>query len=195
MMICKVEIHLITVEPHLTCTLLIWSPLHYGHFFWPCGNTTDSLTMLTAEGKQRWFIILLLLFQYFINKPVCFKEDSAGFAQVFLECPLEIAMQRNSSRSHPVSSQTMMTMSSKMEPPDPEKFPWEQHYLTLKTEEELNAETMYVSNSKIDWTVRITWELPWLELSVMKGKDITFKYTVNVTLLLQLSFCVLADSL
>lgn len=151
--------------------------------------------MLTAEGKQRWFIILLLLFQYFINKPVYFKEDSAGFAEVFLECPLEIAMQRNSSRSHPVSSQTMMTMSSKMEPPDPEKFPWEQHYLTLKTEEELNAETMYVSNSKIDWTVRITWELPWLELSVMKGKDITFKYTVNVTLLLQLSFCLLADSL
>lgn len=151
--------------------------------------------MLTADGKQRWFIILLLLFQYFINKPVCFKEDSAGFAEVFLECPLEIAMQRNSSRSHPVSSQTMMTMSSKMEPPDPEKFPWEQHYLTLKTEEELNAETMYVSNSRIDWTVRITWELPWLELSVMKGKDITFKYTVNVTLLLQLSFCLLADSL
>ena len=93
---------------------------------------------------------MLLLFQYFINKPVYFKEDSAGFAEVFLECPLEIAMQRNSSRSHPVSSQTMMTMSSKMEPPDPEKFPWEQHYLTLKTEEELNAETMYVSNSKID---------------------------------------------
>lgn len=172
-----------------TVTSSLW-PL-----FWPCGNTTDSLTMLTAEGKQRWFIILLLLFQYFINKPVCFKEDSAGFAEVFLECPLEIAMQRNSSRSHPVSSQTMMTMSSKMEPPDPEKFPWEQHYLTLKTEEELNAETMYVSNSKIDWTVRITWELPWLELSVMKGKDITFKYTVNVTLLLQLSFCLLADSL
>lgn len=98
--------------------------------------------MLTAEGKQRWFIILLLFFQYFINKPVCFKEDSAGLAEVFLECPLEIAMQRNSSRSHPVSSQTMMTMSSKMEPPDPEKFPWEQHYLTLKTEEGLKAETM-----------------------------------------------------
>ena len=73
-----------------------------------------------------------------------FKEDSAGFAEVFLECSLEIAEARNSSRSHPVASNTMRNMFSKMEPPEPEKFPWEQYSLTVKAEEELDVDIMYV---------------------------------------------------
>lgn len=74
----------------------------------------------------------------------CFKEDGAGFAEVFLQCPFEIAEKRNSLRSHPVASNTMRTMFSKMEPPEPDKFPWEQYSLTIKAEEELDVEMMYV---------------------------------------------------
>lgn len=73
-----------------------------------------------------------------------FKEDSAGFAEVFLECSLEITEARNSLRSHPVASNTMRNMLSKLEPPEPDKFPWEQYSLTIKTEEELDVEIMYV---------------------------------------------------
>lgn len=73
-----------------------------------------------------------------------YKEDSAGFAEVFLKCSLEIAETRNSLRSHPVASNTMRNMFSKMESPEPEKFPWEQYSLTIKAEEELDIEIMYV---------------------------------------------------
>lgn len=73
-----------------------------------------------------------------------FKEDTAGFAEVFLKCPFEIAEKRNSLRSHPVASNTMMNMIHKMEPPEPEKFPWEQYNLVIKAEEELVTEIMYV---------------------------------------------------
>ena len=80
--------------------------------------------------------------------PFCFKKDSAGFAEVFMECPLEIALKRNSSRSHPVSSFTLETMFNKMEPPEPEKFPWEQYHLVVKAEEEISIKTMYVCTNK-----------------------------------------------
>lgn len=61
-----------------------------------------------------------------------------------MECYLETALKRNKLRSHPVSLHTMRAIFAKMEPPDPEKFPWEQYHLTLKAEGELNAEKLYV---------------------------------------------------
>ena len=72
---------------------------------------------------------------------------------MFLDCPLEIALKRNSLRRHPVSSYTMETMFNKMEPPEPEKFPWEQHSLALKAEEELNIQTMYVFKVKVGYSL------------------------------------------
>jgi len=36
----------------------------------------------------------------------------------------------------------METMFKKMELPEPDKFPWEQYYLILKAEDELNIATM-----------------------------------------------------
>ena len=63
---------------------------------------------------------------------------------MFLECPLETALKRNNLRSCPVSLNTIQTMYTKMEPPEPEKFPWEQNFLILKADEEQDVETMYV---------------------------------------------------
>ena len=63
---------------------------------------------------------------------------------MLLECPLETALKRNSLRSCPVSLNTIKTMFTKMEPPEPEKFPWEQNFLILKADEEQDLETMYV---------------------------------------------------
>lgn len=72
----------------------------------------------------------------------CFKEDRAGFAEVFLKCSLEIAEERNNLRSHPVSSDTMKNMFSKMEPPEPDKFPWEQFSVTIKSGVQWDIEIM-----------------------------------------------------
>ena len=63
---------------------------------------------------------------------------------MYVECPLEIALKRNNLRKLPVSSSTLETMFNRMEPPQPEKFPWEQYYLAVKAEEEISIETMYV---------------------------------------------------
>ncbi|KAL9983574.1 hypothetical protein ACROYT_G005769 [Oculina patagonica] len=70
------------------------------------------------------------------------RKYRAGFAEVFLNCPLEIAEKRNSLRSHPVVPNTMRNMFSKMEPPEAEKFPWEQYNLVIKAEEKPNIEIM-----------------------------------------------------
>ena len=63
---------------------------------------------------------------------------------MYMECPLEIALKRNSLRNLPVSSSTLETMFNKMELPEPEKFPWEQYYVAVKAEEEISIKTMYV---------------------------------------------------
>lgn len=54
-----------------------------------------------------------------------FKEDSVGFAEVFLECFFEIVEVRNSLRSYLVVLNIMRNMFSKMEVLEFEKFFWE----------------------------------------------------------------------
>jgi len=104
---------------------------------WNFQKGGEVLRKIPSVGEEELYIAYKLLM-------FSFKEDSAGFAEVFLECSLEIAVARNSSRSNPVASNTMKNLFSKMEPPEPEKFPWEQCSLTIKAEEELDVEIMYV---------------------------------------------------
>uniref|UniRef100_A0A669PWB2 Phosphoseryl-tRNA kinase n=1 Tax=Phasianus colchicus TaxID=9054 RepID=A0A669PWB2_PHACC len=59
------------------------------------------------------------------------REYSLGFCQLFLECPLELCLQRNRLRGSPVPEGTICRMAQRVELPEPEKNPWEQNSLIL----------------------------------------------------------------
>ncbi|XP_040558862.1 L-seryl-tRNA(Sec) kinase isoform X4 [Gallus gallus] len=58
---------------------------------------------------------------------------SLGFCQLFLECPLELCLQRNRLRGSPVPEGTICRMAQRVEVPEPEKNPWEQNSLVLSS--------------------------------------------------------------
>jgi tRNA uridine 5-carbamoylmethylation protein Kti12 len=51
--------------------------------------------------------------------------------QVFIKCPVDAALKRNSLRKEPIDRNTIITMANKLEPPLPDKFPWEIYSMTL----------------------------------------------------------------
>ncbi|XP_010713230.1 L-seryl-tRNA(Sec) kinase, partial [Meleagris gallopavo] len=61
------------------------------------------------------------------------REYSLGFCQLFLECPLELCLQRNRLRGSPVPEGTICRMAQRVELPEPEKNPWEQNSLILSS--------------------------------------------------------------
>lgn len=61
------------------------------------------------------------------------RKAALSFAEVYLHCPIKIALSRNASRADGVAEDTIVKMYSKIEKPDPEKFPWEKHSVTLDT--------------------------------------------------------------
>ena len=93
--------------------------------------------------------LLLLSLSFLKNK------DGLGFAEVFLECSTELALTRNGQRSTAVSADTIETMATKTESPEPDKFPWEQNNLKLDTTTSLETGSLYVE------LLRFKFELPW----------------------------------
>ncbi|XP_015723027.1 L-seryl-tRNA(Sec) kinase isoform X3 [Coturnix japonica] len=61
------------------------------------------------------------------------REYSLGFCQLFLQCPLELCLHRNRLRGSPVPEGTICRMAQRVEVPEPEKNPWEQHSLILSS--------------------------------------------------------------
>lgn len=56
------------------------------------------------------------------------RKADAQFAEIFLDCPLDVALERNSRRSHDkVSEATIRKMAQIIEIPDPSKYSWEEH--------------------------------------------------------------------
>ncbi|XP_048407480.1 L-seryl-tRNA(Sec) kinase, partial [Stegostoma tigrinum] len=73
------------------------------------------------------------------------RRNSVSFLQLFLECPLELCLQRNHKRSCPVNDETIVLMSTKIQPPDPVRNIWEKNSLTLEsTENVLEMDTQKV---------------------------------------------------
>uniref|UniRef100_A0A8C4QEJ3 L-seryl-tRNA(Sec) kinase n=1 Tax=Eptatretus burgeri TaxID=7764 RepID=A0A8C4QEJ3_EPTBU len=60
------------------------------------------------------------------------REVSAGFIQIFLNCPLEQCLKRNASRTVPVPVMVLQTMAARLEVPDVERD-WERESLHLDT--------------------------------------------------------------
>lgn len=53
------------------------------------------------------------------------SPDHLGFAEVFVTCPLAVALDRNSQRSIPIPESTIVAMDLKMELPKPAVLHWE----------------------------------------------------------------------
>lgn len=59
------------------------------------------------------------------------KKLRLGFAQIFLNTPLDVCISRNSARLSPLPSEILMRMETTLEPPAPSKYTWERNSLTL----------------------------------------------------------------
>ncbi|XP_036590197.1 L-seryl-tRNA(Sec) kinase [Trichosurus vulpecula] len=61
------------------------------------------------------------------------RKYSAGFCQLFLDCPLESCLERNRQRSKPVPDEIIQLMARKIESPNIQKNAWEHNSLTVKS--------------------------------------------------------------
>ncbi|XP_078421326.1 L-seryl-tRNA(Sec) kinase [Cetorhinus maximus] len=68
------------------------------------------------------------------------RRNSLGFFQLFLECPIELCLERNHERGCPVNDETIVLMSAKIQPPDPAKNSWEKTSLIMKSAENVLEE-------------------------------------------------------
>ncbi len=59
--------------------------------------------------------------------------DQTGFLQVYVSCKMDEVLQRNESRPHQVSTETIFRMNSKFEVPDGTKNEWEKNTVTVDT--------------------------------------------------------------
>uniref|UniRef100_UPI00398F0632 L-seryl-tRNA(Sec) kinase n=1 Tax=Pristiophorus japonicus TaxID=55135 RepID=UPI00398F0632 len=81
------------------------------------------------------------------------RRNSLGFFQLFLECPLELCLQRNLERSCLVNDETIVLMSAKIQPPDPEKNPWEKNSMILKSAENVLEEDIQKVFELLDFSL------------------------------------------
>lgn len=69
------------------------------------------------------------------------RRHSLGFCQVYVKCPVESCISRNQSRARPVPCQVIENMARHMEPPNPDRHPWEQSSVSLDTTGDFTEET------------------------------------------------------
>ncbi|XP_004416463.1 PREDICTED: L-seryl-tRNA(Sec) kinase isoform X1 [Odobenus rosmarus divergens] len=86
---------------------------------------TQSCYLLTKISVSRpLFLILDDNFYY---------QNSLGFCQLFLDCPLETCLQRNGRRCRALPAETIHLMARKIEKPNPGKNAWEHNSLTIQS--------------------------------------------------------------
>ncbi|XP_063163367.1 L-seryl-tRNA(Sec) kinase [Candoia aspera] len=61
------------------------------------------------------------------------RQYSLGFCQLFLDCQVEVCLERNCQRKQPLPEETIFAMAGKLECPNPKKYMWEQNSLILKS--------------------------------------------------------------
>ncbi|XP_061565373.1 L-seryl-tRNA(Sec) kinase isoform X1 [Cololabis saira] len=66
------------------------------------------------------------------------RKYSLGFCQVYLECDLEICINRNQSRPQPIPHEVILEMVKRLESPNPGKNYWEKQSLLLNTTDNLS---------------------------------------------------------
>ncbi|XP_077206120.1 L-seryl-tRNA(Sec) kinase isoform X2 [Paroedura picta] len=74
------------------------------------------------------------------------RKYSLGFCQLFLDCQVEICLQRNCQRTQPLPEETIYAMAQKLEVPNSEKYTWEQNSLIFKSSEDTLEENLQMLN-------------------------------------------------
>ncbi|XP_023564887.1 L-seryl-tRNA(Sec) kinase [Octodon degus] len=74
------------------------------------------------------------------------RKYSLGFCQLFLDCPLETCLQRNSQRPQVLPADTILLMERKIERPNPEKNAWEHSSLTIQSPVHSSEASLEVAN-------------------------------------------------
>ncbi|XP_006879943.1 PREDICTED: L-seryl-tRNA(Sec) kinase [Elephantulus edwardii] len=62
-----------------------------------------------------------------------YYQNSLGFCQLFLDCPLETCLQRNGQRARTLPAETIHLMGRKIEKPSPSRNTWEHNSLTIQS--------------------------------------------------------------
>uniref|UniRef100_A0A3P8YFY8 Phosphoseryl-tRNA kinase n=1 Tax=Esox lucius TaxID=8010 RepID=A0A3P8YFY8_ESOLU len=65
-----------------------------------------------------------------------------GFCQVYVSCPVESCVERNQTRLQPLHRDVILEMSKRMEPPDPQRNPWERNSVTLDSTDHITEENI-----------------------------------------------------
>ncbi len=63
------------------------------------------------------------------------SSDTIGFCEVLITCDLKTALLWNEQRSRSIPTNTVITMATTLEPPDPAKHHWEEMNIVLKSDD------------------------------------------------------------
>ena len=75
-----------------------------------------------------------------------FFTASFSFCQIYLHCPLELAILQNAQRSVSLSEDTIRKMFRRIEKPDPKKFNWERLSVTISSGSGQSDDKWYATN-------------------------------------------------
>lgn len=109
-------------------SVVVSTEINGRHYFWNEQRSSAALGIGLLPSAGSAFVHGLV--QTSVH---CIPADSLGFCQLFLECPLELCLQRNRLRGSPVPEGTICRMAQRVEVPEPEKNPWEQNSLVLSS--------------------------------------------------------------
>ncbi|XP_046888444.1 L-seryl-tRNA(Sec) kinase [Hypomesus transpacificus] len=94
-----------------------------------------------TEPKTHQTPLILLLDDNFYYRSMRYevyqlaRKYSIGFCQVYLHSPVESCIDRNQRRLQALPNEVIVAMAQRMEPPNPEKNPWEQSSISLDTKD------------------------------------------------------------
>ena len=63
----------------------------------------------------------------------CLRADQLGFAEVCVQCPISVAIERNSMRRIPIPHSTIEGMEQRMELPDHANYHWERRSVVISS--------------------------------------------------------------
>uniref|UniRef100_T1IIU3 L-seryl-tRNA(Sec) kinase n=1 Tax=Strigamia maritima TaxID=126957 RepID=T1IIU3_STRMM len=89
------------------------------------------------------------------------RTYECGFCQIYLNCDISIALQRNTSRMHSVSEEVIKAMANKLEEPLPDKSQWEKYSISICTSFEVTDSEL----SKTTELIRTSIENPFQQLN------------------------------
>ncbi|XP_064789359.1 L-seryl-tRNA(Sec) kinase-like isoform X1 [Oncorhynchus masou masou] len=111
-----------------------------------CGTPTGSPQVCGTPSDRPPPPLVILLDDNFYYPSMRYevyqlaRKHSVGFCQVYVHCPVESCVKRNQLRPQPLPSDVIVEMAKRMEPPNPQRNPWEQNSVTLDSEHHFTME-------------------------------------------------------